>query len=112
MGKAHANNSSTSQKKTRTALTPESRTNQMISLAFDQAEKELRAGTASSQVVTHFLKLATEEKQLEREKLKEENKLLKAKTEAIQSAQRIEELYANAIAAMRNYSGQGDPDED
>ena len=108
MGKAHANDSP---KKIRTALTPESRTNQCISLAFDQAERDLLAGTASSQVVTHFLKLATEEKKLEREKLKEENKLLKAKTEAIQSAQRIEELYTNAIAAMKNYSGHGDSDE-
>lgn len=112
MGKDMPNDSPESPRRTRTALTPESRENQMISLAFDQVEKQLRDGTASSQVLTHFLKLATEEKKLEREKLRGENQLLQAKTEAIQSAQRIEELYANAIAAMRNYSGHGDQDDE
>lgn len=91
----------------RPALTPEARENQMISLAENLAEQQLRDGTASSQVITHYLKLATMKERLEREKLEKENQLLIAKTEALQSAKRVEELYANAIAAMKSYSGAG-----
>lgn len=100
-----------SSNKIRPALTPEARENQMISLAVDLAEKQLQEGTASSQVITHFLKLGSTKQQLEKQKLEEENKLLRAKTENIQSMGRIEELYEEAINAMRNYSGQGDPDD-
>lgn len=97
-------------KKLRPGLTPESRENQMIALAVDLAEKQLIEGTASSQVITHFLKLGSTKERLEKEKLEEENKLLRAKTEALQSAKRVEELYSDAIAAMRKYSGNGDSD--
>lgn len=97
-------------KKTRPALTAEGREKQMISLAIDCAEKQLREGTASSQVITHYLKLASTKNQLEMEKLKKENELLKAKTEAIKSAKSQEELYAKAIAAIRRYSGAGEDD--
>lgn len=95
------------------ALTPEARENQLISLAVDLAEKQLIEGTASSQVITHYLKLATVKEQLEREKLAKENELLRAKTEAIQSAQRVEELYANALNAMRSYrsTSEDEPDD-
>lgn len=104
--------SSGSSKKRRPALTPEARENQLVSLAVDLAEKQLLEGTASSQVITHFLKIGSTKAQIELEKLKQENKLLEAKTESIQSAQRIEELYANAIKAMKEYSsGSVDPDD-
>ena len=95
----------------RPALTPEARENQMISLAVDLAERQLQEGTASSQVITHYLKLGSTRERLERERLEEENKLLKARTEQIQSMKRVEELYEEAIKAMRNYSGQGEQDE-
>ena len=95
----------------RPALTPEARENQMISLAVDLAERQLQEGTASSQVITHYLKLGSMRERLEREKLEEENKLLKARTEQIQSMKRVEELYEEAIKAMRNYGGQGEQDE-
>ena len=95
----------------RPALTPEARENQMISLAVDLAERQLQEGTASSQVITHYLKLGSMRERLEREKLEEENKLLKARTAQIQSMKRIEELYEEAIKAMRNYGGQGEQDE-
>lgn len=98
-------------KKLRPGLTPESRENQMIALAVDLAEKQLLEGTASSQVITHFLKLGSTKERLEKEKLEEENKLLRARTEALQSAKRVEELYSDAIAAMRKYSGNGDSNE-
>lgn len=101
----------TGAKQGRPAITPEGRENQMISLAIDLAEQQLRDGTASSQVITHFLKLGTTKAELEKEKLAQENKLLQAKTENLQSMARMEELYAEAIKAMQNYSGNGDPDE-
>lgn len=99
-------------RKIRPALTPEARENQLIALAVDLVEQRLLDGTASSQETTHFLKLGSTKNRLEMEKLQEENRLLKAKTEALQSAKRVEELYSEAIKAMRRYSGQGDPDED
>ena len=94
-------------KSRRPAMTPDARENQMINLAVDLAEKQLEEGTASSQVITHFLKLGSSKERLEREKLEEENKLLRAKTENLQSQKRVEELYAEALAAMRRYNGQG-----
>ena len=96
---------SNSDKRIRPALTPEARENQLISLAVDLVEQRLLDGTASSQETTHFLKLGSMKNQLEMEKLREENKLLQAKTESIQSAKRVEELYTEAINAMRRYSG-------
>ena len=103
--------SNVTSKKRRPALSPEARENQLISLAVDLAEKQLQEGTASSQVITHYLKLGSTKERLEKEKLEEENKLLRAKTENLQSQKRVEELYSEAIKAMRNYNGQGEPDE-
>ena len=98
-------------KKIRPALTPEARENQLISLATDLVEQRLLDGTASSQETTYFLKQGSMKTKLELEKLKEENALLKAKTENLQSQKRVEELYMEALNAMRNYAGQGEPDE-
>lgn len=114
MPKAKVTNSSGSTKKMRPALTPEARENQMISLAVDLAEQQLRDGTASSQVITHFLKLATVKEKLEREKLEEENRLLRAKTKAIDSAEETKARYEEAIRAIRIYSGEttGDDEDD
>lgn len=111
MAKVKGTTSSNSSKKMRPALTPESREKQLISLAVDLAEQQLREGTASSQVITHYLKLGSTREKLERERLEEENKLLKAKTDQLKSMKRMEELYEDAIKAMRNYGGQGDPNE-
>ena len=97
--------------KGRPALTPEARENQMIALAVDLAEQQLRDGTASSQVITHFLKLGTTRAELEKERLKVEIKEREAKTKAIESGEEMKVLYDNAIKAMRNYSGYGDADE-
>ena len=98
-------------KKLKPALTPEARENQAIALAYSLAEQQLLDGTASSQVITHFLKLASSKERLEREKLENENQLLQAKVEALQSAKKTEELYAEAIKAMKIYSGQNDDEE-
>lgn len=104
--------SSSEPKKMRPALTPEARENQMISYAVDLAEKQLREGTASSQVITHYLKLATVKEQLEREKIRQEIELQKAKTKALASDEEIKTMYKDAIEAMKKYSGYGDQDVD
>lgn len=87
----------------RPALTPEARENQLIALAVDVAEKQLREGTASSQVITHFLKLGSTKERLEREILEKQKELIAAKTESMQSGKRLEALYQGAIDAMREY---------
>lgn len=111
MGKPKVTNLSASSAPRRPALTPEARENQLIELAVDLVEQRLRDGTATSQETTHFLKMATSKYRLENQKLEKDLALTEAKTEALQSAKRIEELYSNALKAMQNYSGQGDPDE-
>lgn len=111
MAKVKQTTSSRASTKSRPALSPEARENQMIALAVDLAEQQLRDGTASSQVITHFLKLGTTKAELEKEKLQEENKLLRAKTEAIENGKNYTELVENAIKAMTNYAGHGDADE-
>lgn len=112
MAKVKKANSANTTRKIRPALTPEARENQMIALAVDLVEQRLLDGTASSQETTHFLKLGSMKNRLEMEKLQEENRLLKARTEALQSAKRVEELYSEAIKAMRRYSGQGSDDDE
>lgn len=97
--------------KCKPALTPESKQNQMISLAMDLVEQRLRDGTASSQETTHFLKLASDKSKYELEKLKLENELIAAKTKAIADAENMASKYEEAIEAMRRYSGYGDDDE-
>ena len=111
MAKVKAEKSSDSVKKMRPALTPEARENQLISLAVDLAERQMREGTASSQVITHYLKLGSTREKLERERLEEENKLLRAKTKALEDQKELKELYADALKAMRNYSGNGGSDD-
>lgn len=106
-----------SNRKIRPATTPEARENQMIALAVDLAEKQLLDGSASSQVITHYLKLGTMKEKIERDILEKQKELIEAKTENLKSAQRIEELYTNALNAMRSYGGHrsddaGDDDYD
>lgn len=93
------------QRKAAPAVDPEARENQLMSLAVDQAEEMLLEHRAPTQIVVHYLKLATTKNQLEKEKLRKENILLEAKANAIESAARSEELYSRAIEAMREYSG-------
>lgn len=111
MVKVKATSSPTSPKKRRPALTPEARENQLIALATDLVEERLMNGTASSQETTHFLKLATTKARIEKEILEKQKELIEAKTEALQSAKRMEALYSEAIKAMRSYNGQGESDE-
>lgn len=94
------------------ALDPEVREAQLISLAVDLAEQQLRDGTASSQVITHYLKLGSSKDRIEKEILSKQKELISAKTEALKSQKRVEELYANALKAMREYSGNVEEEEE
>lgn len=111
MAKVKVTSSSEDQPPMRPALTPEAQENQMIALAMNLVERRLRNGTASSQETTHFLKLATVKYQLEKDKLRGENELMAAKTEAIKKAEENAKIYEDALRAMRTYSGQGDRDD-
>ena len=112
MAKVKSGSSNPKPRKMRPALTPEARENQLISLAVDLAEKQLQEGTASSQVITHYLKLGSTKERIEKEILEKQKELIAAKTESLQSSKRIEELYANAINAMKRYSGHGDENDE
>lgn len=101
------------QEKRRPALDPEARELQMVNLAVNLAEQQMLQGTASSAIICHYLKLGTARAELEKEKLKKENKLLDAKAKAIESTEEMKILYEKAIKAMKNYAGYGgdEPDE-
>lgn len=112
MGRQKVVTSSAKRPKTRPAISPEARENQLISLAYDLAEERLRNGTATSQEVVHFLRLGSMKERKELELLSKKIELDTAKTEALQSAKRIEDLYANAISAFKSYRGDIEDDID
>ena len=95
-------------KNSRPALTREARENQLIDLAIDQVEKQLMEGTASSQVLVHYLKLASTREKREKEKMEAEIELLRAKRDAAKAEAESGEMYARAIQAMREYQGADD----
>lgn len=94
------------------ATSPEARENQVVSLAYDLAERQLKEGTASSQVITHFLKMGSSRARLEEQRLVNENRLIEEKVQSLASARKVEELYAEALEAMRSYAGQDDLEEE
>ena len=99
-------------RKSRPALSPEARENQLISLAVDLVERRLMDGSASSQETTHFLRLATTKARIEKEILEKQRDLIVAKTESIKAEKRKDELYSEAIKAMRRYNGYGDDENE
>ncbi len=111
MGRARKKVVNDSSAMMRPALTPEARENQLISLAVDLAEKQLREGTASSQVITHYLKLGSTKERIEKEILEKQKDFLDAKTQNLKSIERQEQMYADALKAFRGYSGHGDEDD-
>lgn len=90
------------------ATTPEDREQLMISLADELAERQLREGNASSQVITHYLKLGTSRERLEQERIRNENLLLQEKRKAMESQAKSEEMLAEVLDAMRRYAGADD----
>lgn len=99
-------------RKVRPALTEEAEENQLIALARDLVRQRLIDGTASSQETTHFLKQASAKAKLEMKLLEAQTEMAIAKKEALDSQRRTEELFAEAIKAFKNYSGQDDGEDD
>ena len=99
-------------KKRRPALTPEARENQLVALAVDLAERQLIEGTASSQVITHYLKIGSTEQKKRMEHLEAENALLRVKAENLERASKIEDLYKEAIDVFKIYRGERRPPDD
>lgn len=112
MAKVKVTSSSSAPKKMRPPLTPEAEESQMISLAVDLARKQMQEGTASAQVITHYLKLGTTLAKLEIENKKAELELTKAKAKSVENAGTSEKIYEEALKAFRGYSGQGVVRED
>ena len=92
------------------ARTPETRELELSSAAYDLAEEQIHAGTASSQVITHFLKAGSMRERLEQERMAHEIELMEVKRQQLEGQKRVEELFVHAINAMRSYQG-GDPAE-
>ena len=111
MPKRRANISEVPKRRLPPTLTPEAEENQLIALATEAAKQQLLDGTASAQVITHFLKLGSRREKLEQSMMEEKAAYLAAKTEAIKATKRMEELYADALAAMKRYSGENDYDD-
>lgn len=111
MAKVMSESTYNNTRNSRPSLTPEAREQKMISLALDLVEQRLRDGTASSQETTHFLKRASIKEQIELERLKAETEMIIAKKESLQSQQRSEEMFREAIDAFRRYSGQSNRSE-
>lgn len=105
MGRQKAQPSSGSTREFPPALSPEEKDNQMISLATDLVEKRLREGTASSQEIVYYLKLGSQKEKLEKQILERQAELMEAKTASLQSAQRIEALFDEAMKMFKVYSG-------
>jgi hypothetical protein len=98
--------------RSRPATSPEEREMQLANDAYDLAEEQMRAGTASSQVITHFLKMGSTRERLEQERMRHEVELMVVKKEQLEGQKRVEELYVNALEAMRGYSGLGPAHQD
>lgn len=112
MASRRVNASKDEQPRRRPATTPKARENQLVALAVELAEKQLSDGTASAQVITHYLKLGSSREKLEQERLIRENELLVAKVEGLASQAKVEEMYRDAISAFKSYSGEEPPSND
>ncbi len=109
---ATRDSSETPRKRGRPATTPEEREKQLQNKAFDLAEKQLDAGTASSQVISMLLKGGGVREQMELEKIQTENRLLRARIDSLEAAARMEANIELALKAFMSYTGEGSPDDD
>ena len=89
----------------RPARTPEEREQQLAAAAYDLAEDQIESGTASSQVITHFLKMGSTRERLEQQRMEHEIELMEVKKQQLEGQKRVEELFVHAIDAMRSYQG-------
>lgn len=96
----------------RAAMSPEAYENHLINKAYKAVEKRIDSGEATAAELVHFLRQGSIREQLELEKLKKENELLKTKADSIKSQEEIKALYADAIGAFRKYSGTPAADDE
>jgi hypothetical protein len=106
------NRSSENGRRRSPARTPEAREDELAAAAYDLAEDQINSGTASSQVITHFLKAGSRRERMEQMRMEHEIELMKVKKEQLEGQKRVEELYAEALQAMRSYSGLGPPPDE
>lgn len=92
-------------RKSKINTSSDSREKVMIDLAMDAVEERIRSGKASASEYVHFLKLGTEQAKLEREKLRQENKLLEAKTQSIEQSAEMREIIDKAMEMFSIYHG-------
>lgn len=111
MPRVKASTPTSSSRPRRPAISPDARMNQLTGLAVDLAEQQLRDGTASSQVITHFLKYATKEKEIELQILERQRDLIEAKTDQVRSQEADNVDYKEVIRAIKEYQGRGEEDE-
>ena len=103
--------SDSKKKSNRTAISPQARENQIISAAYDLAERRILNGTASSQEIIHFLRMGSEKEKLERTKLQEENRLLRQKTKSLEASSNIEQLLKDGLNALNHYRANDREDD-
>lgn len=106
MGNTRRKADQDSNRKLRPAKTPEGREQQLVGLAVELAERQLRDGTASAQVISHYLKMGSSREEIEQQKIRHDIEMQEARIEHMRSQSRMEELYSEAINAMRIYAGQ------
>ena len=111
MGTAKKTATSTKKRRRKPAASPEAMESRCIMLAYDLAEQQLREGTASSQTLNHFLDLGSSRSELKREKLENENTLLRARADEIFNQENASEKYAEVIAAVTKYRGLSEEEE-
>lgn len=75
----------------------------LISLTLQMAEQQLIDGTASSQVMTHFLRLGSIRSKVELEKLRLENNLLTEKIQSEKMGQQLKEMFQDVMESLRDY---------
>lgn len=111
MARPKINKSAENAPKSFPVTSPEAYEKKLVAMAYSLAEERLRNGTATSQEIVHFLRLGSLKERKELEMMEKKNELMTAKTEALQSAKRIEALYADAINAFKSYRPPADEDE-
>jgi len=104
---ARARSSENGDQRRSPARTPEAREDELTGVAYDLAESQIRSGTASSQVITHFLKAGSRRERMEQMRMEHEIELMEVKKQQLEGQKRVEELYVSALEAMRSYSGFG-----
>lgn len=94
------------------AKTPEERESQLISKSLNLIEKQIEDGSISSTVLAIYAKASTERDRLEKDRLRNENEVLKKKVESMEAAIDVKNLLEDALGVFRGYSGRSTVEND